>query len=478
MAAGSALIELSLNYSTKETTLPTIPLSLSVFRAQKNNRSLRATVRGSAPSLRPSLPRPRVQSISSASSDSLNLRPNRKPGLTPSASALNTPDKRRCCKTDGCLVEKAARDTLKNRQIAREDNTDILDSPTGSFMMVNSSQHFGGQRAQLLLLPLSENDTHCIQFSYFLYSRDGHSPGDLQVFIRVNGGPKGSAVWNISGSQGRQWHQVELAVSTFWPSEYQISTHEDQLVKTKLLEQPFINPILSSQQGGVGGGGGGGLISKGSRGVASDNSAQAGTGQRSLSTDKWSPVGPSCESQWRERMRRRGPCSQEEEEGLRGFCMDFVELHYQLSGIEFYELNSTLQEELMHLVIFEATVSEERQGYIALDDIVLLNYPCYMRPRPVDVASLVFLLLSVAKQVFCLQCNKVPHFARLGDVEVNAGQNASFQCVATGKVSESEPFLLESKPQLVKAETLYYTPCRAAARQEVLQTVEEMKSPD
>uniref|UniRef100_A0A3B4YDQ3 Receptor-type tyrosine-protein phosphatase U n=1 Tax=Seriola lalandi dorsalis TaxID=1841481 RepID=A0A3B4YDQ3_SERLL len=92
----------------------------------------------------------------------------------------------------------------------------------GSFMMVNSSQHFGGQRAQLLLLPLSENDTHCIQFSYFLYSRDGHSPGDLQVYIRVNGGPKGSAVWNISGSQGHQWYQVELAVSTFWPSEYQV----------------------------------------------------------------------------------------------------------------------------------------------------------------------------------------------------------------------------------------------------------------
>uniref|UniRef100_A0AAQ6A697 protein-tyrosine-phosphatase n=1 Tax=Amphiprion ocellaris TaxID=80972 RepID=A0AAQ6A697_AMPOC len=160
---------------------------------------------------------------------------------------------------------------------------------SGSFMMVNSSQHFGGQRAQLLLLPLSENDTHCIQFSYFLYSRDGHSPGDLQVYIRVNGGPKGSAVWNISGSQGRQWHQVELAVSTFWPSEYQ--------------------------------------------------------------------------------------------------------------------------------VIFEATISEERQGYIALDDIVLLNYPCY----------------------------KVPHFSRLGDVEVNAGQNASFQCVATGKVSEAEPFLLERR---------------------------------
>ncbi|CAL8372986.1 unnamed protein product [Boreogadus saida] len=88
-------------------------------------------------------------------------------------------------------------------------------------MMVNASQHYAGQRAQMLLRPLSENDTHCIQFSYFLYSRDGHSPGALSVFIRVNGGPRGSAVWNISGSQGRQWHQVELAVSTFWPGEYQ-----------------------------------------------------------------------------------------------------------------------------------------------------------------------------------------------------------------------------------------------------------------
>ncbi|XP_023995107.1 receptor-type tyrosine-protein phosphatase U-like [Salvelinus sp. IW2-2015] len=91
----------------------------------------------------------------------------------------------------------------------------------GSFMMVNSSQHAAGQRAHLLLHSLSENDTHCIQFSYFLYSRDGHSPGDLQLYIRVNGGLWGSAVWNVSGSHGRQWHQVELAVSTFWPSEYQ-----------------------------------------------------------------------------------------------------------------------------------------------------------------------------------------------------------------------------------------------------------------
>uniref|UniRef100_A0A3P9DHA5 protein-tyrosine-phosphatase n=1 Tax=Maylandia zebra TaxID=106582 RepID=A0A3P9DHA5_9CICH len=154
-------------------------------------------------------------------------------------------------------------------------------------MLVNSSQHAVGHRAQLLLQTLSENDTHCVQFSYFLYSRDGHSPGALRAYVRVNGGPLGSPVWNTSGPHGKQWHQVELAVSTFWPNEYQ--------------------------------------------------------------------------------------------------------------------------------VLIEATVSKERRGYIAIDDIMVLNYPCY----------------------------KAPHFSRLGDEEVNAGQNATFQCVAAGRASEAEKFLLE-----------------------------------
>ncbi|XP_076136634.1 receptor-type tyrosine-protein phosphatase U isoform X3 [Alosa pseudoharengus] len=163
-------------------------------------------------------------------------------------------------------------------------STDLI---RGSYLMVNSSQHAPGQRAQLLLQTLSENDTHCVQFSYFLYSRDGHSPGALRVYVRVNGGVLGLPVWNVSGSHGRQWHQVELAVSMFWPNEYQI--------------------------------------------------------------------------------------------------------------------------------LLEAIVSKERHGYIAIDDIMILNYPCY----------------------------KAPHFSRLGDMEVNVGQNASFQCVASGRPSETETFLLE-----------------------------------
>uniref|UniRef100_A0A671XI34 Receptor-type tyrosine-protein phosphatase U n=1 Tax=Sparus aurata TaxID=8175 RepID=A0A671XI34_SPAAU len=204
-----------------------------------------------------------------------------------------------CCRTAGCTFEEDSDPNLCDFTQGEDDDFDWLlfrtysspyassDLLRGSYMLVNSSQHAVGHRAQLLLQTLSENDTHCVQFSYFLYSRDGHSPGALRAYVRVNGGPLGSPVWNTSGSHAKQWHQVELAVSTFWPNEYQ--------------------------------------------------------------------------------------------------------------------------------VLIEATVSRERRGYIAIDDIMVLNYPCY----------------------------KAPHFSRLGDEEVNAGQNATFQCVAAGRASEAEKFLLE-----------------------------------
>lgn len=43
----------------------------------------------------------------------------------------------------------------------------------------------------------------------------------------------------------------------------------------------------------------------------------------------------------------------------------------------------------------------------------------------------------------CISLAKAPHFSRLGDVEVNAGQNASFQCMAAGRAAEAERFLLQ-----------------------------------
>nr|KAF6380018.1 protein tyrosine phosphatase receptor type U [Myotis myotis] len=187
-----------------------------------------------------------------------------------------------------CEYSQAQYDDFQWEQVRIQPGTRApADLPHGSYLMVNASQHAPGQRAHVIFQSLSENDTHCVQFSYFLYSRDGHSPGTLGIYVRVNGGPLGSAVWNMTGSHGRQWHQAEMAVSTFWPNEYQ--------------------------------------------------------------------------------------------------------------------------------VLFEALISPDRRGYMGLDDILLLSYPCA----------------------------KAPHFFRLGDVEVNAGQNASFQCMAAGRAAEAEHFLLQ-----------------------------------
>uniref|UniRef100_A0A8B9MGT6 Uncharacterized protein n=1 Tax=Accipiter nisus TaxID=211598 RepID=A0A8B9MGT6_9AVES len=68
-------------------------------------------------------------------------------------------------------------------------------------------------------------------------------------------------------------------------------------------------------------------------------------------------------------------------------------------------------------VIFEAEVSDGRNGYIAIDDIQVLSYPC----------------------------DKSPHFLRLGDVEVNAGQNATFQCIATGRDAVNNKLWLQRR---------------------------------
>uniref|UniRef100_A0A2R8Z6U7 Receptor-type tyrosine-protein phosphatase U n=1 Tax=Pan paniscus TaxID=9597 RepID=A0A2R8Z6U7_PANPA len=124
-----------------------------------------------------------------------------------------------------CEYSQAQYDDFQWEQVRIHPGTRApADLPHGSYLMVNTSQHAPGQRAHVIFQSLSENDTHCVQFSYFLYSRDGHSPGTLGVYVRVNGGPLGSAVWNMTGSHGRQWHQAELAVSTFWPNEYQPPT--------------------------------------------------------------------------------------------------------------------------------------------------------------------------------------------------------------------------------------------------------------
>uniref|UniRef100_A0A8D0D0U7 protein-tyrosine-phosphatase n=1 Tax=Sander lucioperca TaxID=283035 RepID=A0A8D0D0U7_SANLU len=152
-------------------------------------------------------------------------------------------------------------------------------------MYVDVSQYDAGEKARFQLPVMKENDTHCIDFNYLLTSPDGSSPGTLNVLVKVNKGPLANPIWNVTSYTG--WLRAELAVSTFWPNEYQ--------------------------------------------------------------------------------------------------------------------------------VIFEAEVSDSKAGFIAIEDIQVLSYPC----------------------------DKSPHFLRLGDVEVNAGQNATFQCIATGRDTSNNKLWLQ-----------------------------------
>ena len=101
--------------------------------------------------------------------------------------------------------------------------------PSGSYMMVDSSQHDVGEKSRLQLPVMKENDTHCIDFNYLLYSQDGSSPGTLNILVKVNKGPLANPIWNVTSYTGKEWLRAELAISTFWPNEYQVaytfSTH-------------------------------------------------------------------------------------------------------------------------------------------------------------------------------------------------------------------------------------------------------------
>ncbi|KAM9800544.1 receptor-type tyrosine-protein phosphatase T isoform 13-T14 [Syngnathus typhle] len=66
-------------------------------------------------------------------------------------------------------------------------------------------------------------------------------------------------------------------------------------------------------------------------------------------------------------------------------------------------------------VIFEAVSVQGHPGVIAVDDVRVLAHPC----------------------------RQAPHFLRLQNVEVNVGQNASFQCTAGGKWSQRDKLWLQ-----------------------------------
>uniref|UniRef100_A0A3Q1ITI4 protein-tyrosine-phosphatase n=1 Tax=Anabas testudineus TaxID=64144 RepID=A0A3Q1ITI4_ANATE len=99
----------------------------------------------------------------------------------------------------------------------------IPTTPGSPFLFVNTSGRYGGQRAQLLLPPLKENDTHCVGFRFYQAGgREGAAPATLNIYIKENNNPLGVPVFNSSGPAYHTWKDVELAVSTFWPNYYQV----------------------------------------------------------------------------------------------------------------------------------------------------------------------------------------------------------------------------------------------------------------
>lgn len=111
-------------------------------------------------------------------------------------------------------------------------------------MVVNASGRASGQKAHLLLPTLKENDTHCIDFHYSLSSRDGTSPGTLNVYIKVDGGPQGNPIWNASAPVTEGWVKAELAISTFWPNSYQVR----RIFLSPVKQTEFINcPTLNER---------------------------------------------------------------------------------------------------------------------------------------------------------------------------------------------------------------------------------------
>uniref|UniRef100_A0A3B4ANZ6 MAM domain-containing protein n=1 Tax=Periophthalmus magnuspinnatus TaxID=409849 RepID=A0A3B4ANZ6_9GOBI len=96
------------------------------------------------------------------------------------------------------------------------------DLPQGSYMLVDVSQYDAGEKARFQLPVMKENDTHCIDFNYLLTSPDGSSPGTLNILVKVNKGPLANPIWNVTSYTGKGWLKAELAVSTFWPNEYQV----------------------------------------------------------------------------------------------------------------------------------------------------------------------------------------------------------------------------------------------------------------
>lgn len=127
----------------------------------------------------------------------VNLSPKWNPNLTPSAAALNTPDLRQRCKTDGSPVKAGSRGKHRRteyRQIARAYCTDILGNNLES---VNS-----GSQAFFLGLKIKRKQTFFSgwKLTWHIYILSWGDTGEAQrvgscYFLYVSGHSVVSGWW-------------------------------------------------------------------------------------------------------------------------------------------------------------------------------------------------------------------------------------------------------------------------------------------
>ncbi|XP_074549109.1 receptor-type tyrosine-protein phosphatase mu-like isoform X10 [Halichoeres trimaculatus] len=126
--------------------------------------------------------------------------------------------------TDCSLVQSKDDDFDWEQGDTRDRQTSNPWIPEDSyFLFVNTSRRYSGQRAQMMLPQLKENDTHCLNFMFYQAGgREGVAPATLNVYVKENNSPLGVPIFNSSGPAYHIWKGVELAVSTFWPNHYQV----------------------------------------------------------------------------------------------------------------------------------------------------------------------------------------------------------------------------------------------------------------
>uniref|UniRef100_H3BWJ5 protein-tyrosine-phosphatase n=1 Tax=Tetraodon nigroviridis TaxID=99883 RepID=H3BWJ5_TETNG len=98
------------------------------------------------------------------------------------------------------------------------------DLPQALFEYVKDRNMSQGKASSLLLNQVcARSDAHILCASVLIIKSDGSGQGvQSNVMVKVNRAQPANPIWNVTSFTGKNWLKAELAVSTFWPNEYQV----------------------------------------------------------------------------------------------------------------------------------------------------------------------------------------------------------------------------------------------------------------